>query len=251
MKIIHLSDLHFGTERPELIRLVQQDIATLKPNIIVVSGDLTQRARTDQYKKAKSFLQSIHIPVLCVPGNHDIPLYNLIARFGFPFYQYKKWISPSLCIHHNQENIAILGINSVTPYKAMGGYITDKQLQLVKEFFHEKLTEKIKIVIMHHNLISSERHKTINDADKIIDVFAQCKINLVLSGHIHAAHVELLKHKYNNNLYVVTAGTAISTRTTAPNSYNILDISGSQFKLIVRAFSGTQFMNVNENVFAF
>jgi len=250
-RILHLSDLHVGTEWPNSLVLLAEDIQKNHPDLILISGDLTQRARPSEYKKIHAFLKSIHHqPILCVPGNHDIALYNVIERFFYPFYRYNKWIKKHFLQYFVDDDLAILGINSVTPFKPMGGFVTEEQLTLVRNFFSCQAEHKIKIIVMHHNLISSERHKIINDAEKIITVFAQSHVNLVISGHIHYACIEQVKRGYiTRPLYVVTAGTAISTRTSEPNSYNIIDFEDHAFKLSVREFDLKQFTTKKETQF--
>jgi 3',5'-cyclic AMP phosphodiesterase CpdA len=251
MKIIHLSDLHFGTERSGVVDLLISDIKTLKPDIIIVSGDLTQRALTSQFHAAKYFLNRISTNnIVCVPGNHDISLYNLIERFFYPFSKYQRFINENLSPYYCKDDLAILGINSVTPFKPMGGFVTQQQLDYVRNFFQVNINSKIKIIVMHHNLIRSERHKIINDSEKIISVFADCQVNLVLSGHIHYAYIEQLRKKtIQHNMYIVTAGTPISTRTAAPNSFNIIELNETEFKLSVRELKDDKFMLLTETVF--
>jgi len=254
IKIAHLSDLHFGTEIPHLVTGVIQDLQVLQPDIIVVSGDLTQRARKSQFKKARQFLATIsNAPVICVPGNHDIPLYNIVMRLISPYSNYKKFINSQLCIHHQQDQLAILGINSVTPYKPMGGYITEKQLRLVTDYFANIPIETFKIIVMHHNLIKSQRHQIINDSEKIIEIFSKANVNLVLSGHIHYPWFEQLKRGYiSHNMYVITAGTAISNRTEAPNSYNVIEIDPikKEFRIEFRNYEKGRFNIDKQEVYA-
>lgn len=248
-KILHLSDLHFGTERPGLTALLIKDCLQLKPDIIIVSGDLTQRATLKQYQAARKFLSHFHNQrVLCVPGNHDISLYNLLERFFFPFRKYQQWIASTLCAAYSDKDLAILGINSVTPYKSMGGYVTDEQLSLVIKFFEKQPSNITRIIVMHHNLIKSERHKIINDADKIISVFKRLNIHIVLSGHIHYPWIEAIESENSSHsLYILTAGTAISYRTIQPNSYNIIEIHDRTFNFIVREFTGNKFLNKEQH----
>lgn len=242
MKIIHLSDLHFGTEIPELVTAALEDIKAQAADLIIISGDLTQRARTPQFLAAKNFISALPTNTICVPGNHDIALYNLIERFFYPFNSYKHWINSDLCTHYIKDHIAILGINSVTPFKPMSGYVTEKQLGLVHDFFQQQPKDQTRIIMMHHNLIKSDRHKIINDSKKIIDLFASCNINLVLSGHLHLARNELLKQNANQHpMYIITAGTAISTRTREANSYNIINICNNEYELQVKSFLDNQF----------
>lgn len=249
-KLIHLSDLHFGTEVANSPMILLQDIYQLAPDIIVVSGDLTQRATTRQFQLAQNFLKELaNYPILCVPGNHDIALYRFIERFFYPYFKYNRWIKSEFGMEYVDEQLAILGINSVTPFKPMGGYITQKQLTDVQTYFQSH-SQKTKIVVMHHNLISSERHKIINDAEKILQIFAQNNIHCVLSGHIHHAYVELLKRNFaQNNLYIITAGTPVSSRTLEPNSYNLLEFTKNQFKWSLRTLVNHHFENTIEQWF--
>lgn len=246
-RIIHLSDLHFGTEREGLVDLLIKDVNEHHPDLIIVSGDLTQRARINQYQAANAFFSKLmQKNILCVPGNHDISLYNLIERIFYPFKKYKKWISSDICTFKYLDHIAILGINSVTPYKPMGGYITNSQFKLIENFFSQQSDSMLNMVVMHHNLIKSERHKIINEADKIIDTFLEYNVKLVLSGHIHYSCIEEIS-RYEKSLFVITAGTPISTRTIQPNSYNILDCEPAKIKLLVRAFEGGQFVDSSQS----
>ncbi len=216
--------------------------------MIIISGDLTQRALSSQFKMARNFIGMLtNYPVLCVPGNHDISLHNLIERFFYPLKKYRHFITENLSPEHITDEIAILGINSATPFKRMNGYVTEEQLGFVTSFFKKNSDKKLKILVMHHNLIRSERHKIINDSEKIISSFAACNINIVLSGHIHAPLIEQLKKNYlQHNMYIITAGTAISHRTVLPNSYNVIETGETEFKLEVREFNNGNFGLVSE-----
>lgn len=242
-KILHLSDLHFGTEIPHIFEALIPDCQRLNPDIIIISGDLTQRAKHDQYDAAKQFIDNFEGKViLCVPGNHDISFYNLFERFLYPFAKYQKWIAPDVYHHYSDDELSILGINSVTAFKPLGGYVTERQLELVGDYFKTQASNVVRIIVMHHNLISSERHRIINDADKILARFADAGVNLVLSGHTHFPCIEKVQKQFiKHNLYVMTAGTAISTRTKAPNSYNVLEINKNEFTFLVREFDGNRF----------
>lgn len=249
MKILHLSDLHFGTEIPELIPAVLKSAAELAPDLIIVSGDLTQRARITQFQQTVQFFAKLKAPILSVPGNHDISLYNPVERLLFPFWKYQHWISKCTFQEWNNEQLAVFGLNSVTPFKGMGGYITEDQLHTVERYFklHPK---KTKIVVMHHNLIRSERHRIINDADKILAAFGRAGVNLVLGGHIHFAQIELAQKDYlKHALYIITAGTAISHRTSAPNSFNVIKLTPTVFTFSIYNNERNTFTKASENAF--
>lgn len=251
-KLLHLSDLHFGSEMNLVLDVLIEEIKTIAPDYIVVSGDLTQRATHKQYQQARHFLQTIsHHNILCVPGNHDISLHNIIERVFYPFYKYKKWIASDISMQYVCNSAAIFGINSATPCKWMSGYVSENQLMEAANFFQEQASNKVKIIVMHHNLIRSKRHKIINDAEKIINYFIASKVNLVLSGHIHATHLELIKStSLNHNMYIVTAGTPISYRTIEPNSFNIIEFYANEFKFICKKFELDKFVLCRENVYA-
>ena len=252
IKIIHISDLHFNTQRDGILEPLIQDINTEKADIIVVSGDLTQRARLSQFNAANDFLRKLeNKKIICVPGNHDISLYNPLERFIIPFYKYNIFIRKNFLEYYVNDKMVIFGVNSVTPYRAMGGEISQKQLEKVKTFF-SKHPDTIKVIVMHHNLVKSERHKNMFDAEKIINTFADLNINLILSGHIHVAYIEQLKRNYlAHNMYVITAGTAVSTRTIQANSYNIIEFPDRHhFQLTVRAFKDGQFSTASINQYS-
>ena len=250
-KIIHLSDLHFGTEIPGIVAPLLADIVDQHPDLIIISGDMTQRALTYQFKIARDFVAKLNqFPMLCIPGNHDISMHNLIERFFYPMKKYQRYITKNLSPEYVDNRMAILGVNSATPYKLTSGFITNEQLETICSFFNKQDHKKLKILIMHHNLIKSERHKIINDSERIISAFAACSINIVLSGHIHAPLIEKLKNNYLlYNMYIITAGTATSHRTVLPNSYNVIKVDETEFKLEVREFAKGEFSLATEQTY--
>src|SRR5438552_3952786 len=113
MRILaHISDLHFGRTDAIVAEGLLKDIDTQKPDLIVVSGDLTQRARSLQFEEAKEYLARLHYPQLIVPGNHDIPLFDIFRRFFFPLTRYKKYITEDTTPEFIDEEIAVYGINT-------------------------------------------------------------------------------------------------------------------------------------------
>ncbi|MBI2786101.1 MAG: metallophosphoesterase, partial [Legionella longbeachae] len=123
MRIVHISDLHFGMHDPAIIEAFIEDLSLLKPEIIIISGDLTQRAKTEQFQQLSDFLQRLTVPQLIVPGNHDIPLYNPIMRFYQPFKHFKTYISSKVEASYENDEVKILGLNSATPYKVKDGVL--------------------------------------------------------------------------------------------------------------------------------
>src|SRR5215216_3700922 len=114
-RLIHLSDLHFGAHDDRLVEAVEARISEEKPHLVVISGDFTQRARTDQFKEACRFLERVREAghdVLAVPGNHDVPLYDALRRFLSPLTRYKRYIDDTLCPFHQLPTAAVLGLNT-------------------------------------------------------------------------------------------------------------------------------------------
>src|SRR2546423_11611694 len=111
-KLIHLSDLHFGRVDPVLIDPLIRVIREVAPDVVAVSGDLTQRARSYQFQQARFFLDALPKPQIIVPGNHDIPLHNVFARFLEPLTKYKRYIAEDLNPIYEDEEVAIVGVNT-------------------------------------------------------------------------------------------------------------------------------------------
>lgn len=253
--IIHISDLHFGRDNKKIARILLDTINNLTADLVVISGDFTQRARTSQFKAAQDFLQEIKIKTLVVPGNHDIPLFNIFARFNHPYQNYQKYITPILNPSYSDSDTLILGINSITPYQAKNGVINQNQLDLIKNFFKGN-DDKIKIAVMHHNLIELDNyhHPIVNYKTTITQLLA-AKVNIVLSGHLHLPYVEEIPTNTSNNsqnLFLITAGTAISTRLrNADNSFNYIQLNKTGFTLEVYRFLNKKFIVNEKNEFLF
>src|ERR671917_2261275 len=111
-RLIHLSDLHFGAHDERLVEAVEQRVNEERPDLVVVSGDFTQRARTEQFEQACLFLERLRgagHDVLGVPGNHDVPLYDVLRRFLSPLTRYKRYIDDTLCPMHELPGVTVLG----------------------------------------------------------------------------------------------------------------------------------------------
>lgn len=137
MKIIHISDLHFGLHRQEIIHGFLIEAAAIQPEIIIISGDLTHRARSEQFRDLKAFISRLPGKVLIVPGNHDVPAFDLIQRFLTPFDKYRHFISNSMEVSYENESVRILGLNSVNPYSIKDGKLSSDSLKKIETYFSE------------------------------------------------------------------------------------------------------------------
>ena len=127
--IVHLSDLHFGRVDYAVVEPLVQTVAELAPDVLAVSGDLTQRARSEEFKEAREFLDTLPSPQIIVPGNHDVPLYNVFKRFLQPLDKYKRYITGDLEPFHADAEIAIMGINTARSLTIKDGRINEVQIE--------------------------------------------------------------------------------------------------------------------------
>ena len=137
-RLIHLSDLHFGAHDPRLVDAVAERVDEEKPDLVVISGDFTQRARTEQFKEACEFLDRLREAghdVLAVPGNHDVPLYDVFRRFLSPLTRYKRYIDDTLCPVHELPGVTVVGINTARSLTFSDGRINEEQMQFIRETF--------------------------------------------------------------------------------------------------------------------
>jgi predicted MPP superfamily phosphohydrolase len=205
--LAHLSDLHFGRIDAAALEPLRRRVVELAPDLVVISGDLTQRARARQFREARAFLDSLPRPQVVVPGNHDVPLYNVLARFLRPLGGYRRAIGADLEPSYVDDEIAVLGVNSARALTFKGGRVNTKQLERVAQTLQPLPPEVVRIVVTHHPFEAPER-------------LSGRGVDMVMSGHAHAASAA------GRAVLVVQAGTATSSRTReAPNSFNLLRVS--------------------------
>ena len=230
--LVHLSDLHFGRIDEATVEPLAQTVAALKPEVVVVSGDLTQRARSEQFKEAREFLDTLPSPQIIVPGNHDVPLYNLFARFLQPLDKYRRYITEDLEPFYSDEEIAVLGINTARSLTIKDGRINVEQVEKIRGRLCPFRDEVTKIIVTHHPFDLPEGHQREEDlvgrAQLAMEALAACGADLLLSGHLHLGRTGHTAKRYQisgHSALVVQAGTATSTRGRGEaNSFNVIRI---------------------------
>lgn len=232
--VVHLSDIHFGSVNETIIDPLVRTINELKPDVVAVSGDLTQRARSHQFREARAFLDSLSKPQIVVPGNHDIPLHNLFARFARPLDKYRRYISEEMRPFYADDEIAIVGINTARSLTIKGGRINRSQVAWLREKFCSVAPNVIKILVTHHPFDLPEGHDErdlVGRAKMAIRELSACGADLFLAGHLHVSHTGQTAKRYKfagRAALVVQAGTAASTRGRGEsNSFNVIRITGS------------------------
>jgi 3',5'-cyclic AMP phosphodiesterase CpdA len=222
--ILHLSDLHFGRTRPDLLDPLVALAADLAPDLVAISGDLTQRARRSQFVEAARFLDRLRSPWLAVPGNHDVSLDNMMIRLLDPWGRYRSLIHHDLCPRHGDEELTVVGLNTVNRYAHQAGRIGRSQLRAIARS-HHATPEKTLVVVMHHppeHPVGSTK-RLMSHSGKGVEALVRAGADIVLSGHLHNAHVAPLTAA--PGILLVQAGTGLSTRLrNEPNTLNLLTI---------------------------
>ena len=228
--IVHLSDLHFGRAEQSLLAPLITAVNELRPDLVAVSGDLTQRARQAQFREARAFLDALPKPQIVVPGNHDVPLYNIFARFARPLDNFRRYITNDLAPFHADEEIAVLGINTARSLTIKDGRVNEKQIARIRDMLCPLGDHVTKIIVTHHPFDLPAGHKKEADlvgrAQLAMVALASCGADLLLAGHLHVTHTGQTGERYRiagHNALVVSAGTATSTRGRGEaNSFNVI-----------------------------
>ncbi len=210
--VIHLSDLHFGRVDPVVVSALPGHLATLAPDLIVISGDFTQRARRAQFQDARAFLQALPSPRLVVPGNHDVPLYNVAARFLAPLGGYRRHIASDLAPVFTDGELLVVGVNTTRSLTIKGGRIRRADVVRLRDAFGKAGTAVVKIVVAHHPFEPSAK------AGDAVDVLTEAGADVFLTGHLHVSYTGHTAHRYQRGgraAIAVEAGTATSTRASA------------------------------------
>ena len=229
--LIHLSDLHFGHVDQALVQPLTAVIGQLQPDLIAVSGDLTQRARPEQFQQAQAFLRALPSPQIIVPGNHDVPLYNIYGRFVQGLARYRRYITQDLEPFYADAEVAVLGINTARAFTFKGGRINAAQIARIQQRLCPLSVDVLKIVVTHHPFDLPERYTDralVRRARLAMERLAACGIDLFLAGHLHISHAgpTTLRFKVGRRAaLIIQAGTATSTRGRGEvNAFNVVRI---------------------------
>lgn len=228
--LVHLSDLHFGRVDMRLLEPLQRRVHELRPDLVIVSGDLTQRAKPEQFRAARAFLDSLPKPRLVVPGNHDIPLYNVFQRFLSPLGKYRRLVDAELEPSFIDEEIAVVGVNTARSLVFKGGRINEKQVERVRGLICHLDDAVTKIVVSHHPFDMpdnwDDQHQVVGRAQMALRTLADCGADVLLSGHMHKSHAGETAETFEAGgatALLVAAGTATSTRARGEtNTFNAL-----------------------------
>lgn len=249
--VAHISDLHFGRHDPNVMEDLVASIEASGSDLVVISGDFTQRARHAEFAEARLFLDRISFPKLVTPGNHDVPLYNLFSRAFRPFRKYDHYIAPldQPLSFYGDDELAVLALNTARRFTRKNGRLSHRQIAEIGEIFAALPSERSKVIVTHHPLAvpnDQNRLELAGRSSGALRAIADAGVHLLLSGHHHRAlSGPIAEVGGGGSILIVHAGTAISTRTRegAGNSYNLIKINHGNISVGVMAWvRGTGFV---------
>lgn len=230
-KIVHISDVHFGMADLTVVERLIESINELQPDLLVVSGDLTQRAKSREFSAARAMLDRLSMPQIVVPGNHDVPMYNVYQRFAEPLTKFKKFISKDLSPFFSDAELAVAGVNTARSLTIKGGRISAEQVAEIRRKMDSLPERLLKIIVTHHPFDVPEgedENDIVGRAKDALPLIAESGADVFLSGHLHVSHIGYSARRYRlddgYSALIIQAGTAASTRERGEvNSFNLLE----------------------------
>jgi len=233
-RLLQISDTHFGTEQTPVLEALLAFAREQTPNAVVLSGDITQRASAEQFASAQRFVEQLAIThQVVVPGNHDIPLFNLWARLRAPYARFQQAFGPELEPLLDTPEWLIVGVNTTRAWRHKDGAISAQQISRVSQRLCGAQPEQLRIVVTHQPaqvIRQRDAHNLLHGHDPALRAWIAAGADIVMGGHIHLPYVCALHEAYphiGRRAWCVQAGTAISRRVRreAPNSVNLIHYS--------------------------
>jgi 3',5'-cyclic AMP phosphodiesterase CpdA len=230
--VAHLSDLHFGADVPDVVAGLAAHVAALQPDVIAVSGDLTQRARPGQFRRARAFLDTLPGAHVVVPGNHDVPLYNVFARFRRPLGAFRRYVTADRYPCFADDEVVVAGANTTRSFTIKDGGLLPDDVRRLSALLAEAPAGAVRIVVCHHPFdrpVTRGGRITLPRADaEAVNTLVAHGADVFLTGHLHLTYVGHTAVRYQipgRSAIVVEAGTATSHRERGEvNSINVLRV---------------------------
>lgn len=234
--LLQISDPHFGTVQPAVMEALVRMARAEQPDVLVLSGDITQRARVSQFREARAFCDRLEIPrMLSLPGNHDIPLFNLYQRLFRPYARYLQAFGPELENCVSTPLLHVIGVKTTRRWRHKNGQVSAAQVERVVAELGRSAPAQLRIVVVHqpvHVLSAKDEHDRLRGWEAAVHAWAGARADIVMGGHIHLPYICDLSTRLaglERRLWCVQAGTALSTRVRQgiPNSVNLLRYEGA------------------------
>ena len=241
--VVHLSDLHFGRDDPAVVRALIDSVVRIDPDVVAVSGDLTQRARRRQFRRARAFLDALPFPRVVVPGNHDVPLFNLLARFIDPLRGYRRAIAHDLEPVYRDEGLVVAGMDTTHPSTWKDGRIHQRAVARICGIAQDGDARAVTVLVAHHPF----------EDQPALEALIGCGVDVFLTGHLHVSTTTHTASRYRTatrSAVVVEAGTAASTRLREQtNAFNVLRLSQAAITVERRDWRPVGFVTADEQHF--
>lgn len=230
--LVHLSDLHMGRLHGDVLQPLSTTIRRLTPNLVVISGDFTQRATRTEFQQARAFIDTLDSPLLTIPGNHDVPLWNIAERVFDPLARYKRYITSDLAPVYEDDEIVVAGVNTARSLVIGGeGRINNSQVDHLLARLNGVPRERTRIVVTHHPFDlppGVKERRLLGRAPMAMARLASAGADLFLSGHLHLSHVSHSAERYRiagHSALIIQAGTVSMRGRGEEPSFNVLRLS--------------------------
>ena len=245
--LVHGSDLHFGKPHDAgVAEAFREAILEADPDMVVLSGDFTQRAKVREYQQARQWLDGLpRVPVVVTPGNHDVPLYRVWERLVDPYRNYRRWIRDRLNTVTRISGVTVVALNSSAPRRAIvNGRLDPDQIEFARAAFRESDPADLKVVVAHHHLAPApdyEGDRPLPRARQVLDALEEMGVDLVLGGHLHRAYIGNSLDVYpgkdrDRGIVIVQSGTTTSrrgrAREAAKNSFNVIRVGPDTVRVV-------------------
>lgn len=228
--LLQISDPHFGTDQEPVVAALLRLAAELRPELVVISGDITQRARRAQFEAARRFVDELPCPYLAVPGNHDIPLFNVAARIFSPYANYMRAFGRNLEPELETDAYLVLCTNTTRPRRHKDGEISRDQIERVRDRLQRASEDKVRIVVTHQPVLAirpTDEENLLHGHEAAVRAWSEAGADIVMGGHIHLPYIRSIRDRFGDlprRMWAVQAGTAVSWRIRGniPNSVNVL-----------------------------
>ena len=232
--LLQVSDPHFGTEQAEVVAALERFAHALQPDVLLLSGDITQRGTAAQFALARAFVERLRVPaVLAIPGNHDISLFNPLRRLFAPYRRFARAFGTLLEPEFESPDVLVLALNTTRRYRHADGAVSAAQIERTARRLAAATPAQWRIVVVHQPVAvtrPADDHNLLHGHARAVRHWAAAGADLVVGGHIHLPFVLPLRARWPDlarPMWAVQAGTAVSTRVRADvgNSVNVIRIA--------------------------
>lgn len=229
--LLQISDPHFGTVQPAVAEALVEFAHAQRPDLLVLSGDITQRARPQQFSDARAFCDRLAIPaMLSLPGNHDIPLFDVWQRVFYPYRDYLRAFGPRIETTLQTAAVRVIGVKTTRRWRHKNGEVSAAQVERVVAELQDAGPGQLRVVVVHQPVMvlrDEDEHDRLRGWEPAVRAWAAAGADIVMGGHIHLPYVCEMSSQVaglERRIWCVQAGTALSSRVRreAPNSVNLL-----------------------------